>query len=88
MISKVPCTSVQMWWCHDLLQSNAHRLGWLAGVLDALLHGPKRDWISARGLTHLLGPTEKALQGHKARAVAYEQTFEQTIRLEAAVLGW
>ena len=62
--------------------------GWLAGVLDALLHRPKRDWISARGLTHLLGPTEKALQEHKARAVAAGQTFERIVRLEAVVLGW
>ena len=59
-----------------------------AGILDATLHIPERDLMCARGLAQLVGPTEKVLQGYKARAVASGQTFGHVIRLEAAVLGW
>ena len=67
---------------------NAHRVEWLAGVLDALLQISKRDCMCARGLAQLWGPMEKVLQDYKARAVASGQTFEHVNRLEAAVLGW
>ena len=88
VISKAPWTCVQMCWCHDWLQGNAHRVGWLAGVLSVMLRRPKKDWTCATGLARLLGPMAQVLQEDKARAVASGQTFERTVRLEAAVLGW
>ena len=57
-------------------------------MLCVMLWSPKMDWTCAKGLARLLGPMEKVLQEYKARAVASGQTFEQTVRLEAAVLGW
>ncbi len=86
--SKVLCASMQTCWCHDWPQCTAHRVEWLAGVLDAMLQIPKRDCMCAKGLAKLSGPTKSALQEYKARAVASGQTFERVIRLEAAVLGW
>lgn len=57
-------------------------------MLSVMLRKPKRDWTCATGLARLLGPMEKVLQMYKARAVASGQSFERTVRLEAAVLGW
>ena len=57
-------------------------------MLSVMLRRPKRDWTCATGLARLLGPMEKVLQMYKARALASGQSFQRTVRLEAAVLGW
>lgn len=59
-----------------------------AGLLDALLENPQADFTRPQDVAMLAAPTEKALLGYVARAALSGQSFEHTVRLEAAVQGW
>jgi len=59
-----------------------------AGLTKILLDNPGSDFLNVQDLLKFEGPIEEALQGYQTQAVATGQSFEHTVRLQAAVLGW